>query len=66
MPSIRGRYRPAGIALAIPGCGLVVHGFIRLYNVQIAGTGALFNVEVFSGALIMMFGGMFLARKGSK
>jgi hypothetical protein len=65
MLSIPGRYRPVGIASAVLGCGLVVHGFFRLYSIQIAATAALFNLEVSSGALLMMVGGIFLARNDS-
>jgi hypothetical protein len=63
MPS-PGRYRPVGIALAVLGCGLVVHGFVRLHSIHIAATDALFNLEVSSGALLMMVGAIFLARRG--
>jgi hypothetical protein len=64
MPSIVGTYRPVGIALAVLGCGLVVHGFVRLYSIHIAATAAAFNLEVPSGALLMMVGAIFLARTG--
>jgi len=65
-PSIPVRYRPVGIASAVLGCGLVVHGFVRLYSIQIAATAAPFNVEISLGALLTMVGGIFLARKSSK
>jgi len=64
MPSISGRYRPFGIALAVLGCGLAIHGFVRLYSIHFAATAAAFNLEVSSGALLMMVGAIFLARKG--
>ncbi len=64
VPSIPGTYRSVGIALAVLGCGLVVHGFVRLYSIHIAATAAVFNLEVSSEALFMMAGGIFLARKG--
>ena len=64
MLSIPGTYRPVGIALAVLGCGLAIHGFVRLYSIHIAATAAVFNLEVSSGALLMMVGAIFLARKG--
>jgi hypothetical protein len=64
VPSIPGTYRSVGIALAVLGCGLVVHGFVRLYSIHIAATAAAFNLEVSSGALLMVVGAIFLARKG--
>jgi hypothetical protein len=63
MLSIPGRYRLLGIALAVLGCGLVVHGFVRLYSIHIAATAWVFNWEVSSGALLMMVGAILLARK---
>jgi hypothetical protein len=53
------------IASAVLGIGLVVHGLVKLYSLQIAATAALFNLEVSAGALLMTIGGIFLARKGS-
>jgi len=66
MASIVGTYRPVGIALAVLGCGLAIHRFVRLYSIHIAATAAVFNLEVSSGALFMMAGGIFLARKGGR
>jgi hypothetical protein len=63
MPSIPGRYRPVGIALAILGCGLVIHGFVRLYGMHVAAPAAAFSLEVSTGALLMMVGASFLALK---
>jgi hypothetical protein len=63
MLSIPGRYRLLGIALAVLGCGLVVHGFVRFYSIHIAATAGVFNWEVSSGALLMMVGAILLARK---
>ena len=64
MPLIVGTHRPVGIALAVLGCGLVVHGLVRFYSIHIAATPAAFNLGVSSGALLMMVGAIFLARKG--
>jgi hypothetical protein len=64
VPSIPGTYRPVGIALAVLGCGLAIHGFVRLYSIHIAATAAVFNLEVSSGALLVIVGAIFLARKG--
>jgi hypothetical protein len=64
MPSIVGTYRPVGIALAVLGCGLVVHGYVRLYSIRIAASATVLNLEVSSGALFMMAGAIFLARTG--
>lgn len=64
MPSIPKRYGPAGIALAALGCGLIVHGFVRLYSRHIAATGAPFTLEVSSGTLLVMASAIFLARQG--
>jgi hypothetical protein len=64
MPSILGRHPPVGIALTVLGCGLVVHGFVRLYSIHIPAAGAAFSLEISSGALLTMVGAIFLARKG--
>ena len=64
MPSIVGTYRPVGVALAVLGCGLAIHGFVRLYSIHFAATAAAFNLEVSSGAPLMVVGAIFLARKG--
>ncbi len=47
------------LALAVLGCPLAVHGFVKLYSIHIAATAAVFDLEVSSGALLMLFGAIF-------
>jgi hypothetical protein len=65
MPSLPGTCRRVGIGSAVLGFGLAAHGFVRLYNIQVAATAEMCNLEISSGALLMMLGGLFLAHKGS-
>lgn len=63
MNSIPGKYRPLSIATAMLGVGLVVHGFVRLYNLQSVATAARFQLfEVPLGTLLMCASSIFLVR----
>jgi hypothetical protein len=65
MPLVFGRFRLMAIASALLGTGLAVHGWISLYWIQNASAAGGFIREMSLGAMLMIWGGIFLKRKAS-